>query len=76
MEEIILQNGYVKLSHGYKKVTIDDGCSIEHFVTLFSGSKVQLFSYYENSDEGKIYDTSIVEMTPEILQTFINVLVK
>jgi hypothetical protein len=75
MESVALQNGYQKLSHGYKKVIIDDGCSIEHFITLFPESKVQLFAYYENGDE-KIYDTSIVEMTPDILQTFINVLVK
>jgi len=75
MEEIILQNGYQKLSHGYKKVIVQDGCSIEHFITLFTESKVQLFSFYEDGEE-KIYDTSVVEMTPEILQTFINVLVK
>lgn len=75
MENIVLQNGYHKLEHGFKKAIIDDGCSIEHFITLFPNSEVQLFAYYENGDE-KIYDTSIVEMTPEILQTFIKVLVK
>lgn len=75
MESIVLKNGFQKLEYGFKKVTSNEVSSIEHFITLYPPNKVQLFAFCGDEDE-KIYDTSIVEMTPDILQTFISVLVK
>ena len=76
MIEIVIKNGYTKLEYGWRKTITVDDCVIDNYITFFGDNRVQLFAYYSNNDEEKLYDTSIVEMTPEILQIFINTLVK
>lgn len=69
--DIITSNGYKEEGYGYKKVTENN----THWITLFDDS-LQMYSYFtEDSECEKEYDTGIVSVSGDELQTLIKVLV-
>lgn len=76
MIALILQNGYMKKGYGFTKITKSNDCKTVHWVTVYDGGKVQLYSYYEGDEDSDnyVYNTNIVKMNVEQLGTFITVL--
>jgi len=69
--DIITSNGYKKQGYGYKKVTDDN----THWITLY-GDLIQMYAYFtEDEEREKVYDTGMVKVSNNELETLINVLV-
>jgi hypothetical protein len=67
---VIISNGYIQEGYGYKKVTEEN----THWITLF-GDNLQMYAYFTEDNEcEKIYDTGIIEVSVDELQTLIRVL--
>jgi len=76
MEEIILKNGYVKEGYGYKKLSNEN----THWITLFGppsledSKQLQMYAYFsEDESFEKVYDTGIIIVDKEQLNTLINI---
>ena len=70
--DIITSNGYKEESYGYKKVTENN----THWITLFDNDSLQMYAYFtEDSDGEKEYDTGIVNVSGDELETLIKILV-
>jgi hypothetical protein len=70
--DIITSNGYEKERNGYKRVTENN----THWITLFSDNSLQMYAYFtEDSDREKEYDTGIVNVSGDELETLIKILV-
>ena len=71
----VLQDfGYIKQNYGYFK----PGQFSNHWVTLFENGTLQMYQYEIEGDEfsdSKIYDTSVIKVTPEDLYQLIQILV-
>lgn len=78
MIDLLTKNGYSKVGYGYKKLTDSGfGFEIANWVTIFSSGDVQMYGYNDSDPEGeKDYDTGIVKVTEDQLQTLIDILVK
>ena len=74
MDKVIVSNGFIQEGYGYKKVTKYN----THWITLFiDKSKLQMYAYFSEDPElEKIYDTGIIEVSKEELETLISVLIK
>ncbi len=70
MIDIILNNGYVESGNGYKRVSE----AYTHWITLFANGALQMYSYFREDPEGdKEYDTGIIYVSIDELQTLINI---
>lgn len=67
--EIVLENGYVQSGYGYRKII----GSIHHWITFYP-PKIQMYAYDpENPEDEKEYDSGLVELSEENLETFIKI---
>ena len=72
-EQVVLSHGYIQEGHGFKLKTEVN----THWVTLFEGSKVQLYAYCsEDIYMDSVYSTNIINVTPEQLGMLIQVFVE
>ncbi len=71
--DIVLSNGYKKDNFGYIKITENN----THWITLFEGNSLQLYSYCSNDTEmNDVYNTQVLEnVSEEELKTLIKILV-
>lgn len=73
MIDIIDKNGYVESGYGYKRVSE----TYTHWITLFSSGGLQMYSYFTEDPEGeKEYDTGIITVSEDELQTLIKIFKK
>lgn len=73
MDKVIVSNGYIQKGYRYKKVTKNN----THWITLFIDKSLQMYAYFSEDPElEKIYDTGIIEVSKEELETLINILIK
>lgn len=70
--KIATSNDYVKEGYGYKKITKDN----THWITFFEkDNTLQMYAYFtEDNEFEKIYDTGIIKVSEQELQTLINIL--
>lgn len=67
---VVVSNGYEKDHYGYKKTTKEN----IHWITMFDNGQIQMYAYWiEDTECEKIYDTGLVNVTEDELQTLIKV---
>jgi hypothetical protein len=64
--------GYTKKDYGYRLVTDNS----THWISFY-GDKVQMYAYFTDDPEcDKIYDTGVIAINADQLETLFDVLVK
>lgn len=69
----VISNGYKAKGYGYVRKTLEN----THWITLFKSGGIQMYAYFtEDEDCDKIYDSGIIDVSEDELETLIKVLIR